>query len=80
MCCLRIARVVVLPLISVAGSALAQTPPPFTISFTDSAYSAQITVFNPDGSAATLTNAFTYRSAADGGCGTGGGRHRAAGH
>ncbi len=39
-----------------------------------------IIVFNPDGSQATLTNAFTYKSDADGGCGSGGGRHRAAGH
>jgi hypothetical protein len=43
-----------------------------------SALQPQITVFNPDGSAATLTNAFSYKSAADGGCGSG--RHRAAGH
>jgi len=54
---------------------IARVPPPFGI------LQPQITVFNPDGSAATLTNAFTYKSsAADGGCGTGGGRHRATGH
>jgi hypothetical protein len=54
---------------------MARVPPPFGF------LQPQITVFNPDGSAATLTNAFTYKSAADGGCGgTGGGRHRATGH
>jgi hypothetical protein len=53
---------------------IARVPPPFGI------LQPQITVFNPDGSAATLTNAFSYRPAADGGCGTGGGRHRATGH
>jgi hypothetical protein len=51
---------------------VAKVPPAFGIT------QPQITVFNQDGSAATLTNAFTYKSAVDGGCG--GGRHRAAGH
>ncbi|HXH39183.1 MAG TPA: IPT/TIG domain-containing protein [Thermoanaerobaculia bacterium] len=50
---------------------LARLPPSFGIA------QPQITVFNPDGSAATLTDAFTYRSAGDPRCG--GGRHRAAG-
>ena len=41
----------------------------------------QVRIFNPDGSAATLTNAFTYKSPGDPGCGaSGGGRRRAAGH
>ncbi len=51
---------------------VARVPPAFGIT------QPQITVFNQDGSAATLTSAFTYKSAVDGGCG--GGRHRAAGH
>ncbi|HXA18348.1 MAG TPA: IPT/TIG domain-containing protein [Thermoanaerobaculia bacterium] len=50
---------------------VARVPPAFGIT------QPQITVFNQDGSAATLTSAFNYKSAVDGGCG--GGRHRAAG-
>lgn len=54
---------------------IARVPPTFGF------LQAQITVFNPDGSAATLTNAFSYKSAVDADCGaTAGGRHRAAGH
>ena len=49
-----------------------RVPPAFGIT------QPQITVFNQDGSAATLTNAFDYKSAVDGGCG--GGRHHAAAH
>lgn len=56
---------------------IARVPPPFGIT------QPQISVFNPDGSGATLTNGFTYKSAAEGGCSetpSSGGRHRAAGH
>ncbi len=54
---------------------IARVPPPF------SGLQPQITVSNPDGSAATLTNAFSYKSPGDSGCGgSGGGRRRAAGH
>jgi hypothetical protein len=56
---------------------IARVPPPFGIT------QPRITVFNPDGSAATLTNAFSYKSAAEGTCSESpsvGGRHRAAGH
>lgn len=38
----------------------------------------QITVVNPDGTSATLTNAFTFTASGAAGCG--GGRHRASGH
>ncbi|HSY49722.1 MAG TPA: IPT/TIG domain-containing protein [Thermoanaerobaculia bacterium] len=53
---------------------IARLPPSYGIA------QPQITVFNPDGGAATLTNAFSYQSSADPGCGNGGGRHRATAH
>jgi hypothetical protein len=55
---------------------IAKVPPPYGV------LQPVITVFNPDGSSATLTNAFSYKSTAEGcsGNGAGAGRHRAAGH
>jgi hypothetical protein len=50
---------------------LARIPPAFGSDTT-------ITVINPDGAVSTLTNAFAYRSASEGGCGPT--RHRGAGH
>jgi len=51
---------------------LAKLPPAYGIA------QPQITVFNPNGTAATLTNGFSYTSPNDPACG--GGRRRAAGH
>jgi hypothetical protein len=51
---------------------LARLPPAYGIA------QPQITVFNPNGTAATLTNAFNYTWPGDPSCG--GGRRRAAGH
>jgi hypothetical protein len=51
---------------------IARLPPAYGIA------QPQITVFNPNGTAATLTNAFSYASPSDPACG--GGRRRAAGH
>jgi hypothetical protein len=50
---------------------IARLPPPFGNT------QPQITVFNPDGTSATLTNAFSYKSAPQG---CGGGRRRAVEH
>jgi hypothetical protein len=51
---------------------IARLPPAYGI------VQPQITVFNPNGTAATLTNAFNYTWPGDPSCG--GGRRRAAGH